>query len=55
VKAFADFLGTAGIRHQFVVTPGAHTWTVWRQYLNELAPLLFKQSGKPGATPASPL
>ena len=22
-------------------TEGAHTWIVWRQYLNEFAPLLF--------------
>ena len=21
--------------------PGAHTWIVWRRYLNQLAPLLF--------------
>jgi enterochelin esterase-like enzyme len=32
----------AGINHQFKQTPGRHEWTVWRQYLNETAGLLFK-------------
>jgi enterochelin esterase-like enzyme len=31
-----------GIDHTFRVTPGAHTYTVWRQYLSEFAPLLFR-------------
>ncbi len=31
-----------GIQHTFRATPGAHTYTVWRQYLNEFAPLLFR-------------
>ena len=30
------------IAHTFRVTPGAHTYTVWRQYLGEFAPLLFR-------------
>ena len=30
------------IPHTFRVTPGAHTYTVWRQYLGEFAPLLFR-------------
>ena len=29
------------IAHTFRATPGAHTYTVWRQYLGEFAPLLF--------------
>jgi enterochelin esterase family protein len=33
-------------KHQFDVvyreTEGAHTWIVWRQYLHEFAPLLFR-------------
>jgi enterochelin esterase-like enzyme len=32
-------------KHKFDVvykeTEGAHTWMVWREYLNEFAPLLF--------------
>ncbi len=31
-----------GIAHTFRPTPGAHTYTVWRQYLAEFAPLLFR-------------
>jgi len=30
------------IQHTFRDTPGAHTYTVWRQYLGEFAPLLFR-------------
>jgi len=33
-------------KHKFDVvykeTEGAHTWIVWRQYLNEFAPQLFQ-------------
>ena len=38
---FSKFLDEAGIKHVFRQTEGAHTWMVWRRYLNELAPLLF--------------
>ena len=31
-----------GIEHTFLVTEGAHHWRVWRRYLRDLAPLLFK-------------
>ncbi len=31
-----------GLEHTFYVTPGGHTWSNWRIYLNEFAPLLFK-------------
>ena len=31
-----------GIKHTFVPTPGVHNFTVWRQYLAEMAPLLFR-------------
>jgi enterochelin esterase-like enzyme len=37
-KAFEQ----AGIKHQFKLTEGRHEWTVWRNYLNEVGPLLFK-------------
>jgi enterochelin esterase family protein len=42
-KAFAGLLQSGGIKHTFHVTDGAHTWQVWRRYLNEVAPLLFSQ------------
>ncbi|MBL8241319.1 MAG: esterase [Bryobacterales bacterium] len=34
-------LKAAGVNHTWQATPGAHTYTVWRQYLAEFAPLLF--------------
>ena len=43
-KTFSEFLTTHKITHTFRATDGAHTWMVWRRYLNEIAPLLF-QSG----------
>ena len=33
---------TAACLHRIRTTDGAHTWQVWRRYLNEMAPLLFK-------------
>jgi enterochelin esterase-like enzyme len=35
-------LEQAGIKHTFLETEGAHHWRVWRRYLRDLAPLLFK-------------
>jgi enterochelin esterase family protein len=31
-----------GFEPEFKETPGAHTWLVWRQYLREFAPRLFR-------------
>ncbi len=31
-----------GLEHTFFVTPGGHTWSNWRIYLNTFAPMLFK-------------
>jgi enterochelin esterase-like enzyme len=41
-KAFDDFLSQHKIKHTFRESEGAHTWMVWRRYLNEVAPLLFR-------------
>lgn len=41
VAAFAS-LQMAGIQHTFLETPGAHHWRVWRGYLRDVAPLLFR-------------
>lgn len=41
-REFSAFLGSAGITHTFRESPGAHTWMVWRRYLHEIAPLLFR-------------
>jgi enterochelin esterase family protein len=38
-------LDKAGIQHTFLETEGAHHWRVWRRYLRDVAPLLFKQAG----------
>lgn len=35
-------LTKSNVPHTYRETPGAHTFTVWRQYLGEFAPLLFR-------------
>jgi enterochelin esterase-like enzyme len=43
----SDVLNRHQIKHTFRATEGRHTYTVWRQYFSEVAPLLFqKQSGQ---------
>ena len=37
----SEFLTSAGIKHSYRTTPGAHTWIVWRRYLNDSVPLIF--------------
>jgi len=37
-----QWLGSKGIRHTDIETPGMHTWMVWRRNLAELGPLLFR-------------
>jgi enterochelin esterase-like enzyme len=39
-----EFLAQAGIEHTFREIPGAHTWIVWRQFLHELAPQLWRST-----------
>ena len=41
-KRLDEFLTANGIEHTFRTTAGEHTWIVWRQYLREFAPLLWK-------------
>ena len=41
-KTLDEALTKANITHTFRVTDGRHEWVVWRHYLNEVAPLLFK-------------
>ena len=40
--AFVDALKKNGVKHTFVESEGRHEWSVWRHYLNDVAPLLFK-------------
>ena len=37
-----EALQKAGIQHTFVASEGAHHWRVWRRYLRDVAPLLFR-------------
>jgi enterochelin esterase family protein len=37
-----EVLEKAGIKHVWVNTSGAHVWTVWRKYLADFAPRLFR-------------
>jgi len=41
-QKFLERLKTEKIKHVGHITAGAHEWRIWRNYLNELAPLLFK-------------
>jgi len=41
IRDFDKQLTDLGIKHTFKTNEGAHTWLVWRRYLNEIAPLLF--------------
>jgi enterochelin esterase-like enzyme len=41
-KTLSDTLKQIGIKHSFIETEGEHHWRVWRRYLRDLSPLLFK-------------
>jgi enterochelin esterase family protein len=41
-RALTKFLAQHDIKYTFRESEGAHTWMVWRRYLNEIAPLLFQ-------------
>jgi enterochelin esterase family protein len=41
-RKFREWLKSREVRHAWVETPGAHTWMVWRRYLAEFVPLLFR-------------
>ena len=40
-KRTSDYLDSVGIKHSFKTLPGAHTWILWRRFLNEVAPQLW--------------
>ena len=42
VKGSHEALEKAGIKHVWVESSGAHSWTVWRKYLADFAPRLFQ-------------
>jgi enterochelin esterase family protein len=39
---FDALLTSRGIRHEYLATEGDHSWPVWRRYLTEFAPKLFR-------------
>jgi enterochelin esterase family protein len=41
-KALVAALEKSGIQHDWRETDGDHSWPVWRRYLTEFAPRLFK-------------
>lgn len=43
-KQFDELLTSKNIKHVYKITEGNHSWPVWRRYLAEFAPMLFKQS-----------
>ena len=45
-EKLSQLLTSKQIRHTFRPTEGNHTYTYWRQYLNEFAPLLFQKASK---------
>jgi len=51
-RSLHDALAKAGITHTFVESEGAHHWRVWRRYLRDLAPLLFKGGARSASSSA---
>jgi enterochelin esterase-like enzyme len=43
-RQFVDLLKSKGVKVLYHETEGSHVWSVWRNYLNETAPMLFKDS-----------
>lgn len=41
-RKFINWLKSKNINHQYKETEGVHSYQVWRRYLTEFAPLLFK-------------
>ena len=41
-QAMVAALEQAGVKHEWHLTEGAHQWWVWRKYLAEFAPRLFR-------------
>lgn len=41
-QTFDALLSEKGVRHEYVVTEGNHSWPVWRKYLAEIGPKLFR-------------
>lgn len=44
-RELSELLKTKGVRHTYHPTEGLHVFAVWRDYLIEVAPLLFRDQG----------
>ena len=42
-KEFLDSLTKTGVKVTYHETDGSHVWSVWRNYLHETLPLLFRR------------
>ena len=42
-REFVAALKEAGVRHESVESEGMHMWSVWRQYLADFMPQLFRK------------
>src|SRR6185503_5070535 len=47
-QKFSELLTAHKIRNTFHPAEGLHNFAIWRRYLVEVAPLLFRKDGKPG-------
>jgi len=45
-QQFDELLTARGIRHEFRLTEGNHSWPVWRRYLEDFLPRLFTAPGR---------
>jgi enterochelin esterase family protein len=41
-QGLSDLLAKNQVKHVFYPTDGVHNYTVWRKYLAEFAPMLFR-------------
>jgi enterochelin esterase family protein len=46
-QKFSELLTAHKVRNTFYPTEGLHNFAIWRRYLAEVAPLLFRKDGKP--------
>jgi enterochelin esterase family protein len=45
-QKFFERLKADGIEHVAYISDGGHDWRIWRRYLNEFVPLLFKTTNE---------
>jgi enterochelin esterase family protein len=45
-ESLAKLLADHGVKATFHSTDGVHNWSLWREYLHETAPLLFRATAK---------